>query len=227
VLENTVPEGTRVILAASVGGNIRGAVTCGQVFTLQARAGSITGSIHATAKDNPVSIGLSDNRTTNDPSDEYAVQWIQCRDGLLGSVIAGQTTPPTLNDPPPSPSSIRMIVVGENVTNSQGIRGDILAYGGHVLSIRSTGDIGTSTSPITIAAEWGLTELRCETAPRAAPGNSWPSLARNVYANIRANWCNDAAMPPPPPHSPPHEVWLDNDGWIRDIEVSGELHGTV
>lgn len=227
VLENTVPEGTRVILAASVGGNIRGAVTCGQVFTLQARAGSISGNIHATAEDNPTSIGLSDVRDVNDPSDEYAIQFIQCRDGLSGSVIAGQTTPPTLSDPPPPPCSIRTIVVGQGVTNSQGIRGDIIAYGGHIRRVSSTGDIGTSTSPITIAAEWGLTELRCETAPRAAPGNTWPSLPRNVYANIRANWCNDAAMPPPPPHGAPHMVWLENDGWLRTIEVSGSLNGGI
>lgn len=156
VIESSVPSSTRVILAAAVGGDIRGDITCGQVFTLQALAGSISGTVRATSPDN---LGFSDLTPEDDPDYAYAIQRVICRDGIFGAVIAGEPDAPGPGVIPPNCSIRSIIVGGESAPNSAGIQGAILAYGGHIRSVSSSGPIGAANAHASIQSRWGSRPL--------------------------------------------------------------------
>ncbi|MFZ2874366.1 MAG: hypothetical protein WAZ94_07775 [Phycisphaerales bacterium] len=104
VIEPSVGTGTQVILAANINGDVRGDITCGQVFTLQVPLGSISGTVQATWPD---SITAEDGINPNLDTQEYAIQYIAVRDGIFGNVIAGQAAEPTPNVIPQSAPSAR------------------------------------------------------------------------------------------------------------------------
>ncbi|MCE7973245.1 MAG: hypothetical protein DYG92_02805 [Leptolyngbya sp. PLA1] len=62
-----------MILAANITGNVRGDITCGQVFTLQVPLGSISGTVQATWLD---SITAEDGIDPNLDTQKYAIQYL-------------------------------------------------------------------------------------------------------------------------------------------------------
>lgn len=131
VVENSVPEGTKVILAAAISGDLTGKVTTGQVFRLQVTDGVIADDVRATSPS-------SSPELDTDTSLSYAIEYIEAK-AITGRIIAGDEIGPPAN-PLPVYCSIRNIRVGFGYEEtSQGIRGDIYAYGGHVRNIESAG----------------------------------------------------------------------------------------
>jgi len=211
---------TTVILAARVAGDVRGDITCGQVFTLQVPLGSISGTVQATWPD---SITAEDGINPNLDTQEYAIQYIAVRDGIFGNVIAGQAAEPTPNVIPPKCSIRTILIGGDDRPQSAGMQGNIHAYGGIIRNVESSGPIGSATTPASIQARFGLTALTCRALESGLPA------PRHVYANIRTNWVNEAPPVVQVPHGPPEtrDVLWASEGWIRRVMVSGDIHGTI
>ncbi|MCE7975192.1 MAG: hypothetical protein DYG92_12855, partial [Leptolyngbya sp. PLA1] len=173
VVENTVAQETKVVLAAAISGDLTGKVLTGQVFRLQVTDGVIADDVQAT---------WPDLRLTDDVGEEldYSIQHIEAK-SITGRIIAGDEIGRPTNMAP-ALCSIRSILVGLTFpATSQGIRGDVLAYGGHIRHIESTGHIGTAENPVNIHAGFGLAELFC-----TAQENGQPA-PRDVLADIAVN----------------------------------------
>lgn len=166
VVEGSVPEGTTVILAAAIGGDLTGKITTGQVFRLQVTGGVIADDVQAKWPSAHPDSDVHPERT-------YTIERIEAK-SITGRIIAGDEVGPPTNMAP-QPCSIRDIVAGDAVhTAAHGIHANILAYGGHIRHIESTGHIGTAEDPIHIRSGFGLAELSCtatvigQPAPRAS-----------------------------------------------------------
>lgn len=220
VIEPWEGPSTTVILAANINGDVRGDITCGQVFTLQVPLGSISGTVHATWPD---AIVADDGVNPNLDTQNYAIQYIAVRDGIFGNVIAGQAAEPTPGIIPPTGSIRTILIGGDDRPQSAGMQGNIHAYGGIIRNIESSGPIGSATTPASIQTRFGLTQLTCRALESGLP------VPRHVYANIRANWVNEAPPVIQVPHGPPEarDVLWASEGWIRQVRVSGDIHGTM
>ncbi|MCC6949807.1 MAG: hypothetical protein IT433_00010, partial [Phycisphaerales bacterium] len=202
VVENTVPEGTKVILAAAISGDLTGKVSTGQVFRLQVTNGVIADDVRATWPSGSPELDT-------DTSLSYAIEHIEAK-AITGRIIAGDEIGPPAN-PLPVYCSIRNIRVGVGYEETtQGIRGDIYAYGGHVRNMESAGDIGTAHIPVKINAGYGLTNLTCSALVNQQ------TAARDVHAHIRTNYRATLT-----------DATYDTLGWIRNIRVSGDLNGSI
>ncbi|MCE7974999.1 MAG: hypothetical protein DYG92_11870 [Leptolyngbya sp. PLA1] len=160
VIEGSVPEGTKVILAAAINGDLTGKITTGQVFRLQVRDGVIADDVRATWPSGSPELDT-------DTSLSYAIEYIEAK-SITGRIIAGDETGPPVN-PLPVHCSIRDIRVGVGYEETtQGIRGDIDAFGGHVRNVESAGDIGTAQVPVKINTGPGV----AGNTPRATPASA-------------------------------------------------------
>ncbi|MCE7975246.1 MAG: hypothetical protein DYG92_13130 [Leptolyngbya sp. PLA1] len=202
VVENMVPEETKIILAAAISGDLTGKITTGQVFRPQVTGGVIADDVTATW---PSAFASSDV----DPNRTYTIERIEAK-SITGRIIAGDVVGPPVNMAP-IPCAIRDIVVGVGHDPiSDGIRGDILAFGGHIRHIESTGHIGTAENPINIHSGFGLAELFCTATENGQPA------PRDVHADIRTNLL-----------APTTGNTHDYDGFIRRVRISGSLYGAV
>lgn len=127
-VEGTNLGGTRIILAAGVSGDITGAITCGQIYRLQANSGEIADDVVATWQDN-LGPNDGDDPINGDPLD-YAIQSILARK-ITGNIIAGDEAGPPTNFNP-ARCSIRSVRAGVGFDSASdlttiGIQGDILA----------------------------------------------------------------------------------------------------
>jgi hypothetical protein len=206
-VDQSVPTSTRIILAGAVARDITGPVTCGQVFTLQALAGNIGGDVSANWPDGRGNDDGDDPDPSNGVFLDSAIQDIRAK-STTGRIIAGQSALPDPQDSPPN-CSIRSVRVGVGFdATSNGIRGDILAYGGHIRHIESTGHVGLSTAPVNIHAGYGLRELFCTATV------SGQIAVRDLHCDMRVNIR--------PPLS-----GLDFDGFLRQVRVSGDVTGAI
>ncbi|MCE7975343.1 MAG: hypothetical protein DYG92_13630, partial [Leptolyngbya sp. PLA1] len=202
IVESSVLPETKVVLAGALSRNLTGQVKCGQVFWLQIRDGVIAADVQAKSPSAHPDSDVHPERT-------YTIERIEAK-SITGRIIAGDEVGPPTNMVP-TPCSIRSLVVGDSYDEvSQGIRGDILAYGGHIRHIESTGHIGTAETPINIHSGFGLAELFCTATEN---GQSAP---RDVHADIAVNLL-----------APTTGSTHDYDGFVRRIRVSGSLYGSV
>lgn len=203
VVENSVlAQGTKVILAAAISGDLTGKVSAGQLFTLRVDAGATADDVQATWPSVHPESDVHADRS-------YTIERIVAK-SITGRIIAGDEVGPPANMAP-NPCSIRDLVVGDEVhTAAHGIYADILAYGGHIRRIESTGHIGSAATPVNIHSGFGLAELFC-----TAQENGQPA-PRDVHADIAVNLL-----------APTTGNTHDYDGFIRRVRISGSLDGAV
>lgn len=198
----------KVRLAATIAGDLTGAVSVGTVFSLSA-AGTIAGNITASRDD-----GLSatepqklfepsDTDLSNNPGNfDYAIHAIRSNTGISGNISA-------------SNGSIRSLFVGPG-ENVAGLQGNILALNGHIRNIDTKGPIGAANHIVDIVAGYGIRQIFVgfESGTLGGLPGTDATRPRNVYANIES--ALSVGSPPLTDYS---------YGWVRTVRISGSYAG--